>query len=128
LVRVKKQPTRGDLSEKAQSGGKPKSKQRSEEYIKYRAYLSSKEWKEIRKKVLDRDEHRCKCCGRVSGEDNCTLTVHHSRYVKENGDPILYHEDEGDNLKYLITLCSYCHTQGIHKVKANYRRFKRPDE
>lgn len=102
---------------------KPRKKVRSEAYLKYQKYLKSKQWKEIRDKVLERDEFRCRCCARDIIHDDAVLTVHHSCYKTPDGNDILYHELEGDNLKYLITLCRQCHNFGIHKVSANFKRF-----
>lgn len=97
-----------------------KSKQKTEDYKKYQSYIRSKYWKdEVRPKVLDRDNHRCVCCGRTSEEAN--LTIHHSTY------DILYKELEGDNMSKLVTLCQYCH-KGIHSVRSNFQRFNmKPD-
>lgn len=117
MVRVKKVANKNDIRTKS------KRKEKSEKALKYQKYLKSKEWKEIRKLVIERDEGRCRCCGREAGDDGCTLTIHHSMYVTKDGKPILYNETEGDNLKYLITLCNKCHSFGIHKVRANYKRF-----
>lgn len=86
-----------------------------ESYEKYQAYLKSQEWKDVRQVVLDRDHHRCRCCGRT--EDKETLSVHHSSYR------VLYHELEGDNTDWLITLCRICH-RGVHSAKSNLGRFK----
>lgn len=83
---------------------------------KYDAYMQSDEWKNVRLKVLERDNYRCRCCGRNS--DQTTLSVHHSQYKD-----VLYREEE--KLDYLITLCLYCH-RGIHSVKSNINRFKKP--
>ena len=114
MVRVRKEITRSDLSEKAQPS---KHKQKSEEYRKYQSYIRSKYWKEeVRPKVLERDGNRCVCCGREE-----ELTCHHSDYS------ILYHELEGDNMSHLVTLCKYCH-KGIHSVKSNMQRFKFDNE
>lgn len=77
---------------------------------KYKAYLISDEWKEIRNKVFARDKYRCRCCGRTEG-----LSAHHSEYT------VLFHEE--DDLDTLITLCKYCHS-GIHRVKSNINRFR----
>ena len=117
MVRVKKIKNKNDTSTPS------KRKQKTKEELEYQHYMHSKKWKEIRLKVLERDEYRCKCCAREVGDDNCKLTVHHSVYQTKEGLPILYHEDEGDNLKYLITLCGYCHQQGIHRVRENFKRF-----
>lgn len=81
---------------------------------KYKWYVnSSSEWKQIRDIVLDRDEHRCRCCGRTAEE--APLSVHHSEYTH------LF--DEQEHLEDLITLCKYCHS-GIHRVPSNRQRFK----
>lgn len=78
------------------------------------AYMRSKEWKEVRELVLDRDRHHCMCCGR--GEDEVVLTVHHNTYKH------LY--EETGHLDDLITVCSVCHL-AIHRNKANWSRFKK---
>lgn len=111
MVRVKKQPTRGDLSEKAQ---KPKSKQRSERYKKYKAYIRSKKFKEVREIVLERDGHRCQFCNRGI-EDGAVLSVHHRSYE---------HLFEGGEVEAAdcITICSSDHL-ALHKVKRNYSWF-----
>ena len=110
MVRVKKEIIRSDTSEKAVPS---KKKQRDKAYLEYQSYIRGKYWKEtVRPAVLDRDGHRCVCCGRETD-----LTVHHSTYE------ILYHELEGDNLKKLVTLCKYCHNS-VHKCKSNMQRFR----
>lgn len=106
----------GKTNARSDTTATAKSKQRSKEYLEYQSYIRSKYWREnIRNVVLDRDEHRCRCCSRT--EEEAPLSVHHSKY-----DGVLYKELEGDNLKYLVTLCKYCHS-GIHKVKSNFQRF-----
>lgn len=82
---------------------------------KYDAYMKSDEWKKVRLLVLERDGYVCRCCNRNS--DQTTLSVHHSTYKA------LYNETE--HLEDLITLCRFCHS-GIHRVKSNINRFKRP--
>ena len=84
-------------------------------YEKYQAYLKSPEWAEVRQLVLERDNYRCRCCGRT--EDQTKLTVHHSTYQN------LYNEK--NHLEDLITLGNECHI-AIHRVKSNYCRFSRP--
>lgn len=84
-------------------------------------YMKSPEWKEVRARVLERDHHRCRCCGR--NEDQANLSIHHSTY--NNG--VLYHELEGNNMDWMVTLCIYCHSS-IHRNKANIHRFKKPNK
>lgn len=63
---------------------------------KYKEYLNSDQWKEIRDKVLHRDGNKCIKCG-----SSKNLQVHHNTYDN------IYNEAE--NLDDLITLCSKCH-------------------
>lgn len=77
---------------------------------RYEKYRSSKDWEEIRKLILERDNHKCRCCASTERQ----LHIHHSTYEH------LY--DELNHLDDLITLCSVCH-RAIHN-KFNFQRFK----
>jgi 5-methylcytosine-specific restriction endonuclease McrA len=75
----------------------------------YDELLSKPEWKNIRLRIINRDNNMCRSCG-------CTndLQVHHKQYHKSRTDgefkkPWQYQE------KYLITLCKSCHQKG-HKT------------
>ncbi|MHC5070586.1 MAG: HNH endonuclease [Planctomycetota bacterium] len=60
-----------------------------------------------RRKVLDRDGHRCRCC-----RSRRTLQIHHVQFVSQGG------ETRADNL---LALCSYCHSrihEGLLRVRA----------
>ncbi|MGL5749650.1 MAG: HNH endonuclease, partial [Paraclostridium sp.] len=63
---------------------------------KYKEYLKSDKWSEIRKIILSRDNNKCVKC---SSSKN--LQVHHSTY-----DNIF---NEENNLDDLVTLCKTCH-------------------
>lgn len=65
-------------------------------HIKYRRYLRSSDWKEIRGKILQRDKFKCKRCGKKAKQ----LEVHHKTYKR------IFKERYSD----LVTLCSNCHT------------------
>lgn len=67
-----------------------------------KAYMKSKEWDYIRKKVLVRDKYRCRFCHRRSR----SMQVHHITYER------LFAEDLND----LITLCGYCHAKHHGKI------------
>ena len=60
----------------------------------YRAYLQSDKWKALRENTLDRDNHKCRICGKTIG-----LDVHHI-----NGQN-RFNESPAD----LMTLCRKCH-------------------
>jgi 5-methylcytosine-specific restriction endonuclease McrA len=96
---------------------KPKAIQRDEEYLKYRKYIKSKEFKEIKGIVEERDGGKCCACN--STRDERTLTCHHKTYEH------LYNERE--HLEDLITLCNVCH-RAIHNAVSNYKRFKRTEK
>lgn len=65
---------------------------------KYKEYLKSDEWKNIRELVLERDSHKCILC-----DSNKNLNIHHKNYKH------IY--DEINNLECLITLCNKCHAK-----------------
>ena len=60
-------------------------------------------WKEQRKKVFTRDEHRCKKCGE---SDRRLLVAHHTSYREKEGSL--------EEFDLLITLCNLCHNK-FHK-------------
>jgi len=74
---------------------------------KYKAYLYSEQWQQIRKKVLKRDKNRCKVCKATKH-----LHVHHKTYKR------LYKERLSD----LVTLCKDCHRKE-HRRYTKMERF-----
>lgn len=82
---------------------------------KYKWYInSSNEWKQIRDIVLERDNYRCRCCGRT--DDEAVLSVHHRSYE-------YLFQEQNNNYEDLITVCNVCH-KAIHSAKSNIKRFK----
>ena len=103
---------------------KPRSKQRSEEYLKYKRYIASKEFDRVRQACFDRDGHRCACCG--WGPDDYvdelksthrSLSCHHKSYVH------LYHELE--HMEDVVTLCNICH-RATHSAPSNMHWYRKP--
>ena len=70
---------------------------------KYYRSLKSRKWRNLREKVLKRDEYRCTTCGSKQ-----SLVVHHTFYYWEYTEPWEY------PLESLITLCDNCHDD-FHK-------------
>lgn len=66
----------------------------TEDFIDYPAYLDSEEWQRLRRRVLERDGHRCTGCG---SED--ALQAHHFTYKRISRE----------RLTDLVTLCEGCH-------------------
>ena len=90
-------------------------KEYSDEYLKYKSYIRSKEWKKVQEWFYTHIyKKRCYCCGREEGEDNCTIALHHSTYQ------FLY--DEINHPECLIPLCNKCHFS-IHRQRSNFKRF-----
>lgn len=104
---------RGDLTPKSQPS---KAKQRNEEYIKYRNYLRTKQFKEVKQLVWARDNGECQFCGRKQS-DGVTLSVHHKTYrnLFKGG------QEEADDC---ILICSREHKM-LHSMKCNYKWFSR---
>lgn len=63
-------------------------------FVSYAAYLQSSHWKQLRRRVLQRDQWRCRLCGKKK-----ELHVHHDRYLN-----LL-----SDDIRYLKTFCKRCH-------------------
>lgn len=63
--------------------------------------------KEVRRRVLIRDGFSCRNRGCGS---KLYLEVHHITYYVA-GESIVGHELEGDNLKWLVSLCANCHEE-----------------
>ena len=90
-------------------------KEYSDEYLKYKSYIRSKEWKKVQEWFYTNVyKKRCYCCGREEGEDNCTIALHHSTYR--------YLYDEINHSECLIPLCNKCHFS-IHRQRSNFKRF-----
>jgi hypothetical protein len=73
----------------------------------YSEQLKQRAWYDKRKKILDRDRHRC-----ISCNSDKKLQVHHIYYI--NGNLAWQHPD-----KALITLCNKCHKtwHDNHKIE-----------
>ena len=94
---------------------KKKKREYSDEYLKYKSYIRSKEWKKVQEWFYTNVyKKRCYCCGREDGEDGVSISLHHSTYK------FLY--DEINHPECLIPLCNKCHFS-IHRQRSNFKRF-----
>jgi 5-methylcytosine-specific restriction endonuclease McrA len=69
-----------------------------------RLWLDSTNYRELYRRVLERDGWRCQFCGSLQ-----SLQVHHLKFRSQLGD---------DTEQNLITLCAQCHEQA--HVKSVY--------
>lgn len=76
MVKVKKETTRSDTSEKSQ---KSKTQLKNERARIYQRYLRSKQFKEVREIVRERQNNICPLCGEEFTEDNPGV-CHHKNY------------------------------------------------
>ena len=94
---------------------KGKKREYSDEYLKYKAYIRSKEWKKVQEWFYTNVyKKRCYCCGRENGEDGVSISLHHNSYQ--------YLYDEINHPECLIPLCNKCHFS-IHRQRSNFKRF-----
>lgn len=78
---------------------------------KYIKFYKSKEWKELRKEILERDANECVHC-RKKGWFRPAECIHHIKHLKARPDLAL----EPTNL---VTLCNQCHNkEHPEKLKA----------
>ena len=106
---------KGNKGEKKKVIKKKGKKEYSDEYLKYKSYIRSKEWKKVQEWFYTHIyKKRCYCCGREDGEDGVSISLHHNTYQ------FLY--DEIDHPECLIPLCNKCHFS-IHRQRSNFKRF-----
>lgn len=121
MVRKVKQPiqrVRSDTTTK-----KHQNKPKDPVYSAYQKYIKSKEFKELRDKVLERDNYKCRVCGRSQEEivgTKYSLQAHHSNYEHLG-------KCNEEEMADLITLCCVCH-KAIHSAPSNLRRFTNKDK
>lgn len=96
MVKVKKEVTRSDTSEKSA----PKDNVRNERALIYQRYIRSKKFKEVRDIVRARQNNICPICGDEFTEDDMG-TAHHKNYTwagyggeKEADTVVLIHKYE----------------------------------
>ena len=97
MVKVKKEMIRSDTSKKAAPS---KNKVRSERTLIYQRYIRSKQFKEVREIVRERQNNICPICGDEFTEDDMG-TAHHKNYKwagyggeKEADTVVLIHKYE----------------------------------
>ena len=97
MVKVKKEMIRSDTSKKAAPS---KNKVRSERALIYQRYIRSKQFKEVREIVRERQNNICPICGDEFTEDDMG-TAHHKNYKwagyggeKEADTVVLIHKYE----------------------------------
>lgn len=77
----------------------------------YNGLLFAKEWIEKRKEILERDNHKCRVCGKTE-----ELQVHHRQYhfsltLRKFRKPWEYANS------LMVTLCKKCHQKGHNKFE-----------
>lgn len=112
---IEKEKGKEKKGEKKKVIKKKGKKEYSDEYLKYKSYIRSNEWKKVQEWFYTNVyKKRCYCCGREEGEDNCTIALHHNTYR--------YLYDEINHPECLIPLCNKCHFS-IHRQRSNFKRF-----
>lgn len=76
--------------------------------IEHREYLQTPQWKALRARALDRDNHICQRCKKKRADQ-----VHH----------LTYERWKNENLEDLQSLCAGCHIK-VHKLEKNTRKNK----
>lgn len=84
---------------------------------KYDKLLHDDRWYAKRRKILDRDNHKCQWCGKTTN-----LQVHHKYYNVYPNGPKVNPWDYPDDA--LMVLCDDCHVKyhNKYKVKTYYRK------
>lgn len=97
----------------------------------YRFY-KSREWLELRAKVMQEHHNECVKC-RARGKITKAQTVHHINHVKDRPDLALSQyttDDNGKRIANLIPLCNSCHNKEHpeKQYKAYFTNKKKNDD
>lgn len=86
-------------------------------------FYKSKEWKDLKRKILRQDHYECQVCKRsgivtryevIHGRMVKLQTVHHVMHVTEHPELALsefYTDSSGSRQRQLITICKACHNK-----------------
>lgn len=85
----------------------------------YYKNLQSTEWKELRKRILQRDGYKCRFCGQSNH-----LQVHHKYYNKYPNNKYVDPWNYPDSA--FLTLCKRCH-EHWHQTNTNKVYYKKYD-
>lgn len=86
--------------------------------LSYSEKLQDPRWKEIRAKVLERDDWRCQSCK----HKKISMHVHHKKYHKKYIDGQLSFVEPWEyDLIHLETLCAECH-ENVSKTSKSYQQ------
>ena len=78
------------------------------------AFYRKKEWKEIRKQVLENYGDRCCLCGKTEEQSGYPLEIHHKIPPKGNKELFL----DSDNC---VPLCKLCHARITQQEQASIK-------
>lgn len=71
-------------------------------------------WKEWRKKILNRSQGYCENCGKTGNENGRSLSVHHkeprSKFINDDSKCV----EDSNNYENLVALCQTCHSKAEH--------------
>ncbi len=83
----------------------------------YRFY-KSKEWMELREKILKENHYECAWC-KENGKISRAEQVHHVQYVKKHPELALseYYTYKGKRYKNLVPLCHECHDKAHGRMQ-----------
>ena len=88
---------------------RPKLRRKPRTYVEAKALYGTKEYKDWRKSVIERDGRQCQMCGQVGGR----LEVHHIR-------PKYLYPELTLEVKNGIVLCYFCHQDRVTKFEEKF--------
>ena len=86
------------------------------------AFYVSKEWRRLRKQVLQQDKYECQIC-KAKGFHTKANHVHHVNYLRLHPELALethYTDDQGEVKRNLISVCKNCHETVCHPERLSW--------
>lgn len=89
-------------------------------------FYQTKEWRKLRKKVLEADKYECQIC-KEKGKHEKANHVHHVNHLEYHPELALeeyYIDDKGEKKRNLISVSKECHETVCHPERLRWKTKK----
>lgn len=92
-------------------------------FYKTNPFYHSKEWRRLRRDVLNADKYECQPC-KAKGKYTKATHVHHVNHLDKHPELALekYYSDASGQMRNLISVCKDCHETVCHPERLRHTK------